>query len=219
MEEWRRTTAVPFWNDLSSELQREMLDTMTIKSFSETKQIDLQRLTGAGADALWVILEGNISIVIESIDGKNCRLLRMSEGQGNHTLMALRSLRFYVKASVEKRASICVINEALSRELLKRNQYVQRAEDDSSVKVLEHLINLVGDLAFSTLKERLLRCLREYGAETKNGEIFITHEELANNLGTSREVVSRLLKELAREDDLSLMRKRIVLNDTIWDHD
>ena len=196
-----------------------MLDTMTIKSFSATKQIDLKRLTGAGADALWVILEGNISILIESMEGKNCRLLRMHQGQGNHTLMALRGLRFYVKASVEKRATICVINESLSRELLKRNQYVQRAEGDSSIKMLEHLINLVGDLAFSSLKERLLRCLREYGAETKNGEIFVTHEELANNLGTSREVVSRILKELARDDDLSLMRKRIVLNDTIWEDD
>lgn len=115
MEKWRRTTAVPFWSDLSTELQQKMLDTMTIKRFSATKQIDLKRLTGAGADALWVILEGNVSIFIESIEGKNCRLLRMHEGQGNHTLMALRGLRFYVKASVEKCATICVIIDRRNR--------------------------------------------------------------------------------------------------------
>ena len=218
MEKWGCITTVPFWSSLSSELQRAILDSMTIKTFPEPRQVDLQQLTGAGPGALWVILQGNINILIESIDGRNCRLLRMHEGQGGHSLMALRKLRFYVKASVERGVQIGVVDEELSRELLRRNQYVQHAEAGAERKILEQVVNLVGDLAFFSLRDRLVRCLQEYGRETKTGEIFVTHEELANDLGTSREVVSRLLKDMARDGELSLMRKRIVLNDSIWRH-
>ena len=66
-----------------------------------------------------------------------------------------------------------------------------------------------------------MRCLMEYGAEAENGEICVTHEELANNLGISREVVSRLLKDMAKEGHLSMQRKRIILNKdkTLLKHD
>lgn len=194
---------------------------MTVKSFLAPRQVDLQSLTGAGADALWVIVQGSINILIESLDGRNCRLLRMGAGEGSHSLVSLHKLRFYVKASIEKSVRIYVVEEELSRKLLRDNNYVRNAEAASNVMMFERLVNLAGDLAFSNLRERLMRCLMEYGAEAENGEICVTHEELANNLGTSREVVSRLLKDMAKEGHLSMQRKRIILNKdkTLLKHD
>ena len=127
----------------------------------------------------------------------------------------------YVKASIEKSVRIYVVEEELSRKLLRDNNYVRNAEAASNVMMFERLVNLAGDLAFSNLRERLMRCLMEYGAEAENGEICVTHEELANNLGTSREVVSRLLKDMAKEGHLSMQRKRIILNKdkTLLKHD
>lgn len=59
------------------------------------------------------------------------------------------------------------------------------------------------------LKDRLLNFL--YGLNRT--EISLTHEEIAKNLGSSREVISRNLKVLEKENFLKINRKKIIILD------
>jgi len=59
------------------------------------------------------------------------------------------------------------------------------------------------------LKERLL----EFLYSLNKTEIFLTHEEIAKNLGSSREVISRNLKTLEKENFLKINRKKIIILD------
>lgn len=70
---------------------------------------------------------------------------------------------------------------------------------------LTSLATLVEDIKFKPLKQRVLAFLK-----TKNqNEIQITHEKIAQYLGTSRVVISRILKELEKEGSLLLHRGHI----------
>jgi|GEM_PF-6900586 len=74
------------------------------------------------------------------------------------------------------------------------------------------LINRIEEMAFLPIRVRLERFLQRYH-QSDNGTLFVsmTHDEIARSLGTSREVVSRLLLEMAAEGKVELRRGQILL--------
>ena len=73
---------------------------------------------------------------------------------------------------------------------------------------LGEVMELVNEVAFRRMDERLLEYLIE---KSGDGVLLATHQKIASDLGTSREVVSRLLKDLERQGKLSLARNTISL--------
>jgi CRP/FNR family transcriptional regulator len=70
------------------------------------------------------------------------------------------------------------------------NLYNQRYDD---------LLDTIGQLVFHKLDQRLFHYLSEKVALTGRNPIKISHREIANELGTAREVVSRIIKKLENE--------------------
>lgn len=71
---------------------------------------------------------------------------------------------------------------------------------------LNEVMSLVEEVAFRRMDERLLDYLME---KSGDGMLSATHQKIANDLGSSREVISRLLKELERQGDVELGRNEI----------
>jgi CRP/FNR family transcriptional regulator len=83
-----------------------------------------------------------------------------------------------------------------------------RSEILASIDVaISNLVRLVEEVAFGHLDQRLAQLLLERSHQ--NPSIRITHQQLAVELGTAREVVSRLLKEFERHGWLRLQRGSI----------
>ncbi len=77
------------------------------------------------------------------------------------------------------------------------------------------LLNTINDLSFKNIDERLLNYLVQYHHRQGDSKVLFTHQKIANELGTTRVVVSRLLKELEKKGVLELYRGRIMLNQLI----
>jgi len=73
----------------------------------------------------------------------------------------------------------------------------------------EDLINSIDLLVFKKFDERLISYLKEKCAKTKTSTLKITHQDIASEMGTLREVVSRTLKKLERDGLVSLTRNEI----------
>jgi len=73
---------------------------------------------------------------------------------------------------------------------------------------LANVMSLVEEVAFGRVDERLMDYLVE---KSEDGELHTTHQKLANDIGTSREVVSRVLKDFERKGRLTLSRNHIRL--------
>jgi CRP/FNR family transcriptional regulator len=73
---------------------------------------------------------------------------------------------------------------------------------------LASVMALVSEIAFGRMDERLKSYL---AAKSQDGRVRRTHQQIANDLGTSREVVSRLLKDFEREGLALLSRNCIEL--------
>lgn len=73
------------------------------------------------------------------------------------------------------------------------------------------LLGTIDQIAFHKLDERLIHFLREKSKASGSALINLSHEQIAANLATSREVISRLLKKLENDKKLLLYRNQIKL--------
>ena len=73
----------------------------------------------------------------------------------------------------------------------------------------KELINAIDQLAFQKLDERLIHYLKEKSKATGSTLINLSHEDVAIDLASSREVISRLLKKLENEGRVLLYRNQI----------
>ena len=71
---------------------------------------------------------------------------------------------------------------------------------------------MVNAIAFKKLDERLLDFIKKKCKINDNNTLVITHEHIANELGTARVVVSRLLKQMEQEGLVTLGRNKIILH-------
>lgn len=79
---------------------------------------------------------------------------------------------------------------------------------------LNHMMGLVEQLAFQNLESRLACLLGQFSKQRNSTCLELTHQDLATELGASRETVSRLLKEFERRDCIRLYRSKIELLST-----
>lgn len=73
------------------------------------------------------------------------------------------------------------------------------------------MLKTIDQIAFQKLDERLITYLKEKSKATASSLINLSHEQIANELATSRVVISRLLKKLENDNKLLLYRNQIKL--------
>lgn len=78
-------------------------------------------------------------------------------------------------------------------------------------KRFEELLEVVNAIAFKKMDERILNFLLEKKKISGSNEINITHQQLSEELGTARVVVSRLLKQMETNGTVKLFRNKILL--------
>ena len=73
------------------------------------------------------------------------------------------------------------------------------------------MLEAIDVLAFMSMEERLKKYLKDKYYVRKSATVDITHQEIADDLHSSRVVVSRLMKKLEKEGFLEQSRNKIVL--------
>lgn len=78
-------------------------------------------------------------------------------------------------------------------------------------KRFEELLTVVNAIAFQKLDDRVLHLLKQKSALFSSKVIKITHQQLADELGSTREVISRIVKQMEHEGIVKLSRNKIAL--------
>lgn len=156
-----------------------------------------------------VVLKGAARITLTSESGREILLYRVEPGQSCVlTTAALMSESDYDAEGVtETDVEAMIIPAAAFGELLASSAVFRRFVFSSFAVRLQDLIGLVGEVAFSRLDRRLAAFLLRRAGD--GGEVAMTHQEIAAEVGSTREAVSRLLKSFER-DGLVRLRRGIV---------
>lgn len=120
-------------------------------------------------------------------------------------------------ARVEERVEAILIPAETFRRWIAEHESLRSYVFQVFASRLAEVMSLVEEVAFRRMDQRLARRLEELLIENdgSDGRVEITHAEIAADLGTAREVVSRLLKEFERLGAIGLSRGRIVLRDAV----
>ncbi len=160
-----------------------------------------------------LIIEGTVRIYQTAEDGREITLYRVEAG--NLCILSLNSLlkkqSFNAIASTESLVKALVINSENFKEMLNK---VEIFRDFVLTTITERLcdtIYLIQDTAFNHLNMRLACMLGSLFERNQGPSVKITHQELAFELGTTREVISRILKEFEKQKCVELSRGRIKL--------
>lgn len=78
---------------------------------------------------------------------------------------------------------------------------------------MTELLEAIDTIAFLKMDERIFKYLKDKAMINHNEEIYVTHQQVANDMHTSRVVVSRILKALEKENKIKINRNRITLLD------
>ncbi len=208
----------PFSN-LSEKSLKVLQDTKLIeelKSFSQVMHMPPDAVVLQDRDFirfLPFLLEGTIKVIGNDENGNEILLYYLHPGETciMSVLGSLNNERSKVKAVVEEEAEILFIPVEKSKYLV--SQYPAWSEFIFRLyhKRFEELLGVVNNIAFKRIDERLLEFLKNKSNLTGSNEIKITHQQIADELGTAREVVSRLLKQMEKESFLRLGRNKITL--------
>lgn len=163
--------------------------------------------------AIPIVTRGTLKVMRTEEDGREILLYYIKAGESciMSFLGGMHDEKSKVKAEVEDDAEILFLPvEKVSlfiREYPEWLDYIFRLYH----KRFEELLDIVNAIAFKKMDERLLNLLHKKEELSGSKTLSITHEQLANELGTARVVVSRLLKQLEDSGTVKLGRNKITL--------
>src|SRR5690606_20387511 len=161
--------------------------------------------------AIPIVTRGTLKVMRTEEDGREILLYYIKPGESciMSFLGGLHDERSKVRAEVEEDAEILFLPvEKVSlfiREYPEWLDYIFRLYH----KRFEVLLEIVNVIALKKVDERLVELLQKKKKLTASNTLQVTHEQLANELGTTRVVVSRLLKQLEERGQLQLGRNKI----------
>jgi CRP/FNR family transcriptional regulator, anaerobic regulatory protein len=162
-----------------------------------------------------IVLEGAIKIMRVDEDGKELFLYHLEAGEtcALSLTCCLASKPSEILAVAEEHTILLGIPVQLHE--VWTNQFKQWKEFVSLTYQyrFEELLKALDAVAFKKMDERLMGYLVTKMKQQKSNELHTTHQEIANELGTSREVISRLLKKLEKKKWIELGRNIIFIRD------
>jgi CRP/FNR family transcriptional regulator len=165
--------------------------------------------------AIPFIIKGSVKIMREDNDGKELLLYYLGDNDSCAMsltcCMALRKSE--VRAVAEERTEMLMIPVEYVEKWMEKYPGWKSFVFSTYQKRFEEMLNTIDSIAFKKMDERLLEYLEKKRETLSINEFSITHEEIARDLGTSREVISRLLKQLERMGNVKLSRNKIELLD------
>ena len=198
----------PFWFEINQNDRAKIILSSRVLSLKKNAIFfNSHELNG-----LLFLKSGKLRFFLSSLDSRELPLYYLNsmeveffENFNDKTITTILDIAFIV----EKNSEILLIPYSVLN--LFRNKYSimeKFLHNLTREKFSKSLLSLQ-DILLIPLKDRLLKFLYSLNKT----EILLTHEEIAKNLGSSREVISRNLKVLEKENFLKINRKKIIILD------
>ena len=211
MEELLRN-AFPFWESLT-EQQKTELCRNTLKSHCEKKT---QLHFGGGECAgVQIIGSGRVRVFITSPGGGDITLFRLIGGDVSILSAAcmLNGMDIELDMEMETDCTIYTIPKKVYRRLYDESAVVKDYTMEMISEKFSDIMWLLNQFLFSNVASRIAGALLEHRALEGGDELILTHETIAKDAGTAREVVTRILKQFQSDGLVKLGRGKVIIED------
>lgn len=205
-------SSYPFWERLTPTEQEQLKIGSHIRSYASGGFIHSRTEECLG---VILVLSGQIRAYIQSEEGREVTLFRLGQEEVC-TLSAscmMQEITFDIYIESISDSTLLITSASCIHKLMKDNIYAENYIYRQTAERFSDVMWSMGQLLFSSLDKRLAAYLADEYVKSHSGVISTTHEQIAKNLGTAREVVSRTLKFFEKEGIVSLGRGIITIKD------
>ena len=198
----------PFWLDINQNDRAKIILSSRILSLKKNSIF----FNSHELDGLLFLKSGKLRFFLSSLDARELPLYYLNnmeieffENFTDKTISTILDIAFIV----EKNSEILLIPYSVLNLFRDKYSIMEKFLHNLTREKLSKSLLSLQNILLIPLKDRLL----DFLYSLNKTEISLTHEEIAKNLGSSREVISRNLKILEKENFLKINRKKIIILD------
>ena len=203
---------VPLFSGLSSAALAEIEQHGTVKSFRKNTIVINQ---DDETYSLYVILSGSVRVFISGEDGREAVLNHQSAGDYFGDLALIDKQPRVASVMTTEASRFMIISREDFMACLSKNPEIAINLIKPMTSRMRMLAKNVSNLALLDVYGRVARVLLEQAEEQEDGEMItekLTQQEIADMVGASRAMVSRILKDLKAGGYISVVKKRITIH-------
>ncbi len=202
----------PVWNKLSP-FEQTLLTQHSVKR--KVKASTILHNGEAECDGLYIVLSGQLRVFSVSDEGREITLFRLFE-MDNCLFSAscmMSGLQFSVSIEAQKDSEIIIVAPDAYKKLMEESATVANYTNNLLASRMTEIMWLMEQIMWKSFDKRLAAFLLEESLLEESDCLKITHEKIAANLGTAREVVTRMLKYFQTENAVELSRGTVKITD------
>lgn len=180
--------------------------------YKSVNQGDVLMDFGLRVSSMPLLLNGAVKILRRDEEGRELLLYFLEKGDTCAMTLTccLGDSISQIKAEAEMDTELVLIPIQRMEDWLIYKTWRDFVFDSYNARLYE-MLDVIDNLAFHNMNERLLKYLQNKVLITKNRMLTISHQDIAAELNTSRVVISRLLKQFEKEGKVILHRNRLEL--------
>ena len=202
----------PIWNKLTALQQNRILGSLISRKAEKGAIIHNGSMDCTG---LLLIKSGLLRAYILSDEGREITIYRLFERDMClfSASCIMRSIQFEITIEAEKNTELWVIPAEMYKSIMEESAPVANYTNELMATRFSDVMWLIEQILWKSLDKRVAAFLLEESAIEDSDELKITHEIIANHLGSHREVITRMLRYFQSEGMVRLSRGTIVLLD------
>ena len=201
----------PIWDKLTKEQQNKISKAVVHRHIEKGTVL----YNGLECTGLLLIKTGQLRAYILSDEGREITLYRLLDGDMClfSASCIMNSLQFTVNIISEKDSEIWVIPPDIYKNIMENSAAVANYTNELMASRFSEVMWLIEQIMWKSLDKRLAAFLVEESSLESTTSLKITHEIIANHLGSAREVVTRMLRYFQNEGIVKLTRGTVEILD------
>lgn len=206
---------VSLFSNLSDVQIKDIIQLIERKPYSKHETV---MSTGDNFDRMYIVNSGSLKATTYSKDGKEQILYMLNEGDSFGEMSLLKEIVSPYDLIALEESYICIIPKYKFDKFLRENPEIIFAIMESVHEKITSLEKLVGAISSNDADSRfnflINRLMKQTGKKTSQGVLIgirLTHEDMANFVGVTRETISRKLSYLSSEGKIQILKNRQII--------
>ena len=202
----------PIWDKLTSDQQNRIL---AVTEFRKVKGGTVLHDGGPNCVGLLLVRSGQLRAYMLSDEGREITISRFFEMDLClfSAACVMPNMQFDIFIEAEKDSEVWIIPACLYQNLMEESIAISNYSHDLITSHFSEVIWLMEQIMWKSFDKRLAKFLLEEQAVEGTDSLKITHEKIANHMGTAREVVTRMLRYFQSEGMVRLTRGTVDILD------
>ena len=202
----------PIWDQLQTHQQRQLLASLTLQTAGRGTFLRGGR---GGSAALFLIRTGQMRAFVYSEEGREITIYRLFDGDMCLLCAAcvVSSIQFDVTIQAEKDTEFWSIPAGVYQKLMAESAAVANYTNELMASRFSEVMSRMEQFMWRSMDKRVAAFLLREASIEGTRELRITHETIANHLGSHREVITRTLRDFQSAGMVKLSRGRVTVLD------